>query len=702
MWRKRLRLGIALVGLSVAVFVVYALRPREVRTGAAPLDRLDPTSTVETRGGEAIQLSGSRQDLRVEFDRQVTYGDGLTKLVGVKLMVDNRSGRNFVVTGNEAAVGTNNSSYDMTGDVTLTASDGLTATAGAASYAEAEGIVRAPGPVQFSRGRMAGAGIGFTYDEQRNIVSLLDQAVVRFAAGEGEGPMDVAAGSAGFARNDRYMRFERGVRMVRDGQIIEADEATVFLFADRDEPDHIELRGNASVTGGTGMGALRAMRARDINLDYGEDGRTLERTTLAGQSSIQMANQDGSDGQRLSGEWTEVALAPDGTVTSLVSREQVSVDLPAAGDTPPRTIRSVELTASGRPGQGLTAMTFKDGVVFTESAVRGRPARTARARTLTTRLAGGSGALEEAVFAGAFRFEDGPMRAGSAEATYRIDAGTLALSGREGTTLPNVSDTALRIDADTIDITLSPRAMAASGTVKSTMQPTASADGAAPAARRPGLLGDREPVIIVSDTMTYDEQARRGVYTGQARLLQGDTQIVSDTITLDEARGDLQASGKVRTTLVLTPEDGAAAGGSKTTIVVASTFQYADETRRAIYETRAPDTQARMIGEQGDLRANHIELALARDENALDRLEARGGVTAVIGARTATGQELTYLPADERYVIVGSPVKYVDECNESAGKTLTFYRSSDRVTIDGNQEVRTETRGGKCSGTPPR
>lgn len=701
MWRKRLRLGIAIFGLVVAAVVLYALRPREVRTGVTPIEGLDPNAKVETRGGEAIQLSGSRQNLRIEFEGQATYGDGQTKLTGVKLMIDNRGGRNFILTGKEARVGANNATYDMAGDVKLEASDGLTATAGSASYTEAEGIVRAPGPVQFHRGRMAGAGIGFTYDEQRNTVWLLDQAVVRFAGGDDEGPMDVAAGTAGFARTDRYMRFERGVRMNRNGQIIEAEEATVFLFPDRDEPDRIELRGNASVTGGTGLGALRAMRARDINLDYAEDGRTLQQATLAGQSAIQMANQDGSDGQRLSGEFTDIVLAADGAITSLTSRDNVSVTLPAAGNAPPRTIRAAELSGTGQPGQGLTGMHFKGDVVFSESAAKDRQARTARAVALTTRLAGGTGALEEARFVGGFRFEEGALRAQSAEAVYGIEAGTLALTGRQGAAMPNLNDASLRIDAETIDLTLSPRRMAASGTVKSTLQPTKGRDAAA-GTRRPGLLGDAEPVIIVSDKMTYDEVARRGVYTGQARLLQGDTQIFSDTITLDESKGDLSATGKVRTTLALAQEKpDAKPGGSEPTIVVASTFSYADDTRRAVYGTTPPDGQARMLGEQGDLRANHIELGLAKGENALDELKANGQVTAIIGVRTAKGAELTYRPIDERYIMVGAPVTYEDECNSSAGKTLTFYRTSDRVTIDGNQEVRTETRGGKCPGTPP-
>ncbi|MCC7123700.1 MAG: LPS export ABC transporter periplasmic protein LptC [Acidobacteria bacterium] len=690
MWRRRLRLGIAVFGIGLAAFVVFAMRPREVRVPVAAIDRVDPAATVETRGCDVVQMKGSRQDLRVECESQATYADGRTMLKGVTLTVDNRAGRTFVVTGNEAGMGANQSSFDMSGDVKLAASDGLQATAGSASYLQSEGIVRAPGPVEFNRGRMAGAGIGFTFDEQRDTVWLLDQAVVRFGAEGEEGPMDVASGAAGFARGDRYMRFERGVRMNRSGQIIEADEATVFLFPDRDEPDRIELRGNARITGGEGMGAVRAMRARDINLDYGDDGRTLEQATLAGQSAVELAGAGAAPGQRLSAEFTAVSLDAGGAITSLSSRDRVVVTLPADKDAPARTIRSVQLTGSGGAGQGLTAMRFENAVEFREAALKDRGARIARARVLDARIDGATGNLNDARFSGGFMFEDGALRAQSGDAQYNIGAGTLVLRNKDNNASPFVRDEAVRIDGDAIDVTLSPRRMAAKGSVRSVLQAASNTAGT----RRPALLGDTEPVNVLAGEMTYDEQARKAVYSGGARLLQGDTVIQADTITLDEARGDLSGTGKVLTSLQLTPEDSTAKPAP--TLLRAETFRYGDESRRAIY-----DTKAQMNGEQGDLHADHIELILKRDENGLDRLEARGSVQITMEKRRASGATLIYRPADARYEITGNPGRFDDECNESAGKTLTFFRSSDRVIIDGNEEVRTETRGGKCTPKSP-
>jgi hypothetical protein len=41
------------------------------------------------------------------------------------------------------------------------------------------------------------------------------------------------------------------------------------------------------------------------------------------------------------------------------------------------------------------------------------------------------------------------------------------------------------------------------------------------------------------------------------------------------------------------------------------------------------------------------------------------------------------------------------DCQETSGKTLTFWKASDRVVVDGNDEVRTQTKGGgKCPSTP--
>jgi lipopolysaccharide export system protein LptA len=104
---------------------------------------------------------------------------------------------------------------------------------------------------------------------------------------------------------------------------------------------------------------------------------------------------------------------------------------------------------------------------------------------------------------------------------------------------------------------------------------------------------------------------------------------------------------------------------------------------------------AQVSGPDGDLRAERIEIVLAREENGVDRLEAYNRVTMVVGARTATGSRLTYHAREERYVISSTgvtPVSIRESCSETTGRTLTFFKSSDRIIVDGNETRRTETK----------
>src|SRR5688572_25692799 len=364
-WQKRARAIVAVVAVGVIGVVAYTMRPREAVAPQKPIEKLDPGLTIVTTGGNAIQLKGAEQDLKIEFERQETNKERETKLLGVKVLANNRGGRSYTITGKQAQVGKDDSSYHIAGDVRMETTDGLVAHANEATYADAEKMVRAPGPVRFSRGRMQGTGNGFVYDEQRDVLTILDQADVHFAAEGNEGPMDVTAGGFVYARRDRYMRFERTMHMDRAGQLIDADDAHVRLYPDRDETDLIELRGNARVTGGSQMGALKSIAAKDMNLKYAEDGRTLQHATLATRGEIELATKSGVTAQRLNAELMDIALDPDGSVRSLAARDAVTATLPATANTGTRTILSKVLTAAGN-AQGIREMKFQEGAEYRE------------------------------------------------------------------------------------------------------------------------------------------------------------------------------------------------------------------------------------------------------------------------------------------------------------------------------------------------
>jgi len=304
-------------------------------------------------------------------------------------------------------------------------------------------------------------------------------------------------------------------------------------------------------------------------------------------------------------------------------------------------------------------------------------------------LAPGTGDLLAATFEGGFRFDEGALRATSGTGQYQIVESVLILSEAHNHARPQVTDGRLTIDGDHIDITLAPRRIAARGTVTTVI---GAVTGAAQA-RTPSLLSAREATNVAAERLAFDGEAMHGVYTGNARLFQGDTVIVADTITLDEKRGDLSASGKVRSTLALTVAGPApSAAPTPPTIATAGEFTFDESARRATYLTGA-----RVNGPQGELFGDRVDLLLAKDQNALDRLEAEGAVKVTIDSRQATGVHLTYHPDEARYVLTGSPVRFLQECRETTGQTLTFYKGSDRLSVDGNEEARTQSRGGgKC------
>lgn len=695
LWQRRARLAAAAVAIGGAVGAYWMTGTRPTPVPPPPVTELPPAVTARTTAGQAEQTSGARQDFSLTFKEQVTYSDNRTVASDLKVTVRQREGQTFLIAGREGTVGAGQSSVALTGDVVLTGHDGLVARSDSATYADGEGIVRAPGPVTFERARTHGAGIGFTFDKRRDVLSILEQATAH-VEDSAEGVMDLSGGTFVNARRDRFMQLQPDARVQRPGQTIAADELLVYLYPDRDEPDAMELRGHASIAGSQGFGNLRAMRAASINIDYADDGRTVQHVTMAGQASLALAGgTPKAPGQQLAAEWIDIAMGPDGAITSLVAREQLLVTLPPDGAAPARTIRAAELTGDGVAGAGLTAMRFSGGVDFREGGTaKTAAARTATSSTLTLALNAAGGA-DRATFADNVAFTDGTLRAVATEARYFIVDDRLQLLGRPGAA-PRVTDTGLEVAASDIAIGLATNAVSAKGSVSSVMQPAASRTGTG-TGKTPALLAGDQPLFAAAEALEYDSQARRATYTGKARLWQGATDIRAATVALDEQKGDLSASGGVTSTLALGTAVATAGAPARGTIARGQTMTYDDATRTATYTTAA-----QMSGPEGDLSADRIVLTLAAADRALDRIEGAGTVIARVEGRDARGATLKYFAADGRYVMTGAPVTFTEECRVTTGRTLTFFGTAGKLIVDGNEAARTVSKGGgRCAPTPP-
>jgi LPS export ABC transporter protein LptC len=720
-WQRSARLIIAIFGVLFAAFVARQLKPRDAPPGSAPVRKIDPGAILETTNGILRSFTRSREGVHVTFDRQAVYSDGTSKLQGVKILTEERNGgRTFTITGKEGHLGANQSSLALDGEVRLAGSDGMTLATEHATYSDPEAVVRAPGPVEFGRGRMKGTGVGMTWDKNADVMTILDQAVVHVAPDDqGSGAAEITSGAAAFARRDRFIRFERGVRIARNGQTIEAATAVAYLTDDEKRIDTIDLHDQARITASKpAPGAVQGLSAAQMNLKYAADGETLQHAVLGGQAVIQVAGEANAAGREIAANSLDVTMAPDGsTPTALIGRDMVQLTFPPEPGAAGRTIRAATLDASGEPGKGLTRAVFNGSVVYREQAAT--TGRAANAGALDLTLKPGMSAIGVATFTHAVRFEQGTMAALAAVGRYDADNGTLALSGSEpGAIAPHVVNEKIVVDATVVDVTLDGPKMKANGNVRSELEPPSKqpAGETGSDVKMPAMLKQDQPVQVFADKLDYDGTTSKATYTGGARLFQGDTSIKAQTIGIDNKAGNLNASGGVTTTTILetkpdenAKDDKKAGGGApagdakaakdpkdrKPSIATARDLKYEDAERHLIYTGNA-----HMAGPEGDMTASRIELFLKPSGDELERAEAYENLTLREQNRETKGSKLVYTTENETYVITGAPVKIVDQCQrETVGKTLTFNKGTDNIVVDGNSEIRTQTKGGngKCS-----
>jgi LPS export ABC transporter protein LptC len=717
-WQQSARIGVAVVGIVSAVVIYRAIGRRPAHTPPAAVARLDPTASIESTGAVLQRVHGAEEDFELTHETALTYADGSTKQFGVRISVKRRGGRDYVVTAAEASAGQGQRTLQLTGDVRVAASDGFSLTTESAVFDRDMGVVRAPGPVSFTKGRMTGGGVGMTYEQNVDVLHILTMPEVQMMESEGVSAARFSAGSATLDRAQDFLRLTGDTRVSRGAQTLESDETIAHLTEDEQFITFIEMRGHSRVNGGDGV--LESMTARDINLVYADDGERLERVALSGEGTVALAPAAGERGRTIGGDSLDLVLGPEGNLAGASGRGGVRLEMPAASSRAARSVRATSFEATGAAGAGLTDARFVEAVEYLEEGRAGGKGRMARSRTLDLGLEGEG--VRSAVFTGGVTFEEpGGLRARAASLRYAPDSGTLQLTGSDAGGGPRVADERITIEGESIDVGLENRRMTARGSVKTTLAalrtgvprdvgagvPRGTGAGVAVDS---GLLDRNRPINVNANALTYAGDADTATYSGEATLWQGDTAIRADTIALDQAKGDLIAVGSARSTMAL---DGSVMVGRATEI------RYSDAARAVAYgpeeaaasiaagrrggaatEARPEGAPAQLSGTHGDLRARRIEVVLAAGQGTVDRVEAYRDVSMTLRARKASGGRLTYHSADERYVLTGSaaaPVSVVDACRAVTGKTLTFFRSTDRIVVDGDRELRTRTKsGGPC------
>jgi lipopolysaccharide export system protein LptA len=449
----------------------------------------------------------------------------------------------------------------------------------------------------------------------------------------------------------------------------------------------------------------------------------------------------------------DLSFDADGKVTRTVGSDGSRVEIPGSETARTQVVTGGNLLAETGPGGSLSDLRFTDDVVYqekTQEKGKAGASRTAKARTLELRVT--DDGVQSAAFGGGATFEESGLSGSARAIEYDVRRGRLVLAAEPGSTDARLVDERLSMTARRVEVGLEGHDLEAQGGVKTELRPASGDQGR----RMPGLFAQERAVNANSERVSSTASGGRMTYTGDAALWQGDTAIRATSIELDREGGNLVANGAARLSLPL--DDGLATGraarlqyedarrrvtldtpvapGARGAAAPPSAPAPAAPAARpaapvagargapapgpasppasaptggasagsapaAAAQPAAPAAaaavQSYLSGPQGEVRADRITVDLAARSSATEQMEANGTVTLRLGAKRATSQQLRYRAKDESYELVGTaraPVSVVEACRATTGKTLIFYGSTDRILVDGNEEIRTQTKGG--------
>jgi lipopolysaccharide export system protein LptA len=348
----------------------------------------------------------------------------------------------------------------------------------------------------------------------------------------------------------------------------------------------------------------------------------------------------------------------------------------------------------------------------------GQPDRTSTSQTLDATFLP-QGGIESIIQQGSVAYTDGQppekrTQASADKAVYTPSDQSIQLTGS-----PRISDGGMVTTAKNIRINRATNDAFAEGNVKSTYNEVKEQPNGA-------LLASSSPIHVTSTRMTAHNSPSIALYEGNARLWQDANIIEAPSIQFDRASRSLVAQGTraqpVSTVLVqekLTseetvqnptkPKEGNKSkrkseenlGQASPITITALRLTYSDPDRKAHY---SDGVNAR--GTDFDARADQMDVyLLPRSQSQttqspatpgkLDRMVAQGNVILQEPSRRAKGEHLIYTASDDKFVLTGGPPSIFDaEHGKITGDSLTFFRTDDRVLVEGelSTPVVTQTR----------
>ncbi|MBI3670447.1 MAG: hypothetical protein HY237_11780 [Acidobacteria bacterium] len=227
-----------------------------------------------------------------------------------------------------------------------------------------------------------------------------------------------------------------------------------------------------------------------------------------------------------------------------------------------------------------------------------------------------------------------------------------------------------------------------------------------------------QPANLSSDRLQANASGGRAVYSGHARLWQGDAVVQADAIELLREAQQLKARGNVAAVFPQAPSSsnaspGATPGPSRVPGQAAGPDLW--RIRAGMLTYASVDARARLEqgvvaqSRQGQINSQTLELFFSPPQPApagpgagagalqLTRALASGGVTVRSGPRPderrGTSERAEYIVAEGKFVLSGGrPTLYDAFRGTTTGRQLTFFFADDTIVVDSEEGSRTLTR----------
>jgi lipopolysaccharide transport protein LptA len=656
---RRLLLFVLLV---VSGAVAWSLRRPSSRPGAGePTAAASPGRGTTVAEGSLLRFREGRQKVEVKWRSMVGKEGDAMRLQGVEVslpfVADGREST-ATITADECLYQTSPQRAAFKGNVRVKTGDGLELESDTLKYWGDEERAFTRDAVRFRRGTTSGSARGMEY---RAGAGLSLGADVRLRLEDATGPpTDVEAASAWASREERLVRFEGGVLVRQGGRELRSRRLQLSLNEDLSAVERAAAIEDVDLVtaAGTGLpgstateGGRKRLRCRRLNVVFRGKG-VLQEALAVKAASLEVDPGPGDPREKRT-----------------IEAPQLRFDFDEQG-----RLVSLRGLPAGQKDEGATRYALLTTAPLPPSVAG---VRTVRSDRFSAAVDPATGAVGGADFDGSVAFAEPGRKAWAGRAVYDDPAGLVTLTGD-----PRIVDEGEGSELRGRRIQLGTRAqnVTASGNVRHTLSGRGRTS-------RPGMLGGQEPAVLVCREFDYDATARTARYRENALLRSGKDEVRAPTIVLhEEAQGQRRLTATGGTTSVLHPRP--QKGAAKEPAAVEARSQemvYEEAAGRIVY---TGDVEIR----QGDIttRSPEAVVTLTKDGGAVDRLVAGQPVEVQQGARRATGERGTYTPADETLVLVGEKVVLQDVDRRLEGRILTFQVGSDRIRVDGREEVRTE------------